>query len=149
MADKKIIIKISSTGEDVGVGEQQDTTTSGESSKAGKETPKKAGQSNVNGVIAGLLISEGKKVLNNAVSQYANLTGDTITGNMLQTSTKLLGYVTAIAATGWVGAVGVAIDISLQEFSRGVEIRKANNQIELLRQRVGYSTINGGRDTND
>ena len=147
-----IVIKISSDGAvgTNGVTANQNKTTGGVNKQPQTQIPNKAGESSVlKDITKVLVVEQGKKILQNVVSQYANLTGNAIAGSRIQAVSTLSGYATAIAVGGWVGAISVATDIALQSASSVFETRKANAQIELLRQRVGSSTINGSRGTYD
>lgn len=143
-----IVIKISSDMSGSGVTANQNTTTGGQKQQQNK--PNNAGESSVlNDLTKVLVIEQGKKLLQNVVSQYANLTGNSIAGNRLQAASTLTGYVTQIAVGGWIGAIGVAVDVGIQTANNLFELRKTNAQIDLLRQRVGSSTTNGSRGTYD
>lgn len=143
-----IVIKISSDMSGSGVTANQNTTTGGQ--KPQQPTPNKAGEVSVlNDLTKVLVVEQGKKLLQNVVSQYANLTGNSIAGNRLQAVSTLVGYGTQIAVGGWIGAIGVAMDIGIQAVNNAFELRKANAQLDLLRQRVGASSINGSRGTYD
>jgi hypothetical protein len=142
-----IVIKISSDMSGSGVTANQNTTTGGQNPQ---QTPKKAGEVSVlNDLTKVLVVEQGKKLLQNVVSQYGNLTGNSIAASRLQGVSSLVGYATTIAVGGWVGAIGVAMDIGIQAVNNAFEIRKANAQLDLLRQRVGSSSINGSRGTYD
>jgi hypothetical protein len=143
-----IVIKISSDMSGSGVTANQNTTTGGQKQQQNK--PNNAGESSIlNDLTKVLVVEQGKKILQNVVSQYANLTGNSIAGNRLQAVSTLTGYVTTIAVGGWVGAIGVAVDVGIQTANNLFELRKTNAQIDLLRQRVGSSTMNGSRGTYD
>lgn len=143
-----IVIKISSDMSGSGVTANQNTTTGGQKQQQNK--PNNAGESSVlNDLTKVLVVEQGKKILQNVVSQYANLTGNSIAGNRLQSVSTLTGYVTTIAVGGWIGAIGVAVDVGIQTANNLFELRKTNAQIDLLRQRVGSSTMNGSRGTYD
>lgn len=144
-----IVIKISSDMSGSGVTANQNTTTGGQRNQQ-PQTPNNAGESSVlNDLTKVLVVEQGKKLLQNVVSQYANLTGNSIAGSRLQAVSTLTGYVTSIAVGGWIGAIGVAVDVGIQTANNLFELRKANAQIDLLRQRVGSSTTNGSRGTYD
>lgn len=144
-----IVIKISSDMSGSGVTAKQNTTTGGQRNQQ-PQTPNNAGESSVlNDLTKVLVVQQGKKLLQNVVSQYANLTGNTSIGNRLQAVNTLVGYGTQIAVGGWIGAIGVAVDVGIQAANNVFELRRANAQIDLLRQRVGSSTMNGSRGTYD
>ena len=150
MADK-IYITISSNASGSGQTAKGNETQGGQPQpQPNQPKPNKAGESNV--VLDGMrtiLVDAGKKVLSTAISQYGNLTGDNITASRLQAVNTISSYALAIQAGGWVGAAAVAVDIGIQSFNSFVNTRKTNAQIDLLRQRMGSSTINGSRGTYD
>ena len=86
--------------------------------------------------------------MSTAMSQFQNVTGNSIASKRMNAITSVASYATAIKAGGWVGAIYVATDIALKEAEKAINNYKANQQIELLRQRVGYSNVNGSRGTN-
>lgn len=140
-----IVIKISSDNSGSGVTANQTITTSNQPTKA-SNTPNKAGENNVvSSLTKMLIVDQGKKVLNNVISQFGNLTGNSIASARIQNLSTLAGYGTTIAVGGWVGAIGVAVDVGIQAVNNVFELRKTNNQLELLRTRVGNSAINGSR----
>lgn len=148
MADKKIYIHISSDSEGSGVYANQAVTRGNVSTTSQK--PKEAGQQDENNqLLSTLLINEGKKVMSTAMSQFENITGNAITAKRMNAISSVASYAMAIKAGGWIGAIYVATDIALKEAENAINNYKANQQIELLRQRVGYSNVNGSRGTND
>ena len=143
-----IVIKISSDMSGSGVTANQNTTTGGVAPQ--NQKPNNAGENSIfNDLTKVLIVEQGKKVLQNVVSQYGNLTGNSIAASRLQGISSIVGYATTIAVGGWVGAIGVAMDIGIQAVNNAFELRKANAQVDLLRQRVGTSNINGSRGTYD
>ena len=147
MADKKIYIHISSDSEGSGIYANQAITKGNTSSTSQK--PKEAGkQVEDNQILSTLLIKKKKKVMSTAMSQFQNVTGNSIASKRMNAITSVASYATAIKAGGWVGAIYVATDIALKEAEKAINNYKANQQIELLRQRVGYSNVNGSRGTN-
>lgn len=144
MADKKIYIKISMNDSVAGnltsANDKANTNTGGDTkTKEEKES---------DSLLNTLLVDNAKKVLQNAISQYGNLTGDTISARKYQNANKVTMYALAIATGGVVGAIGMGVDFGIEAFTSFVETRRANAQIELLRQRVGMSTLSRSRDTN-
>lgn len=143
-----IVIKISSDGGGSGITANQNQTTGGVTPQ--NQTPNKAGESSViDNLTKVLVVEQGKKVLQNVVNQYGNLTGNSVAQNRIGAVNTIIGYATNIAVGGWAGLVASAVDIGIQGFNSAFEMRKANAQVDLLRQRVGSSTINGSRGTYD
>ena len=148
---EQIIIKISSTDSGSGIVANNDVTTGGKANVVKEsQTPKKAGEKDIwKDITKTIVIDQGRKILTESINQYIDLTGNNSLRNKVNGATNLLSYGTMIAAGGIVGAVAVAVDIGLKAGSSMIETRKANAQVELLRQRVGSSNVNGGRGTYD
>jgi hypothetical protein len=123
-------------------GTAQQPTTQTPSSKKGKTSVKDQ-------AVNTALINAGKQILSYGISQYGNITGNTIKQRQMNDAITIAGYMSQIAIGGVVGAVSVATQIGLNAVSNAVETNKANRQAELLYQRSGNATINGGRGTND
>ena len=151
MPDSKIYITISSTESGSGqTANEQITTGETATSPANEKKPNSAGESNVvYDAMKTIIVDTTKKALSTAISQYGNLTGDSITASRINALNSIAGYALAIKAGGVVGAVGVAVDIGIQAFNSYVQNRKANAQVEMLRQRAGNATLNGSRGTYD
>lgn len=148
MADKKIYIHISSDSEGSEVYANQAVTRINVSTT--NQKPKEAGQQDENNqILSTLLINEGKKVMSTAMSQFENITGNAISAKKINAISSIASYAMAIKAGGWIGAIYVVTDIALKEVGKAIDNYKTNQQIELLRQRVGYSNVNGSRGTND
>lgn len=145
----KIFIHISSTNEGSGVNANQNITTGNNINKTTSKKPKQAGEKDENDyIVATMLVNEGKKIMSAAISNYANITGNSITANRLNAFSTIASYGLSLYAGGWVGAIYVATDIAIKEATKLINTSKTNAQIELMRQRVGYSNLNGSRGTN-
>lgn len=143
-----IVIKISSDASGSGVTQNQEKTHGGVKPASGQ--PNEANKSSqTDNIVNALVLQQGKKVLSTAINTYVNLSGDTAMANRMNMMTTMAGWLGTIAVAGWLGAVAVAVDIGTQAFTSVVETRKANAQVELLRERIGNSTINGSRGTYD
>lgn len=95
------------------------------------------------------LIQAGKQLASYGLSQYGNLTGNTIRQRQIDNTLQIGSYVGQILAGGWVGAIAVGVQLTTSVINNDIATRKANQQAELLYQRSGNSTLNGGRGTND
>ena len=148
---EQFIIKISSTDTGAGIEANKSVTTGGKANVVkDSQTPKKAGEKDVLGDITKtIIIDQGRKVLTESINQYIDLTGNNNLRNKANLATTALSYGTMIAAGGVVGAIAVAVDVGMKAGNSVIETRKANAQVELLRQRVGSSNLNGGRNTYD
>lgn len=125
---------------------QQTTTTAMVSSDAEKSKGK---PSVTDRAIANALINASKQVANTAVSQFGNMTGYTIAQRNIENALNIAGVVGQIVTTGWVGAIAVGTQLTIQGIATAVQRDKANQQAALLYQRSGNITIDGGRGTND
>lgn len=144
MPSSEIVITITKNG---GVGGGGNVGNVGTQTSS-KEKTKKLGETDVvNDAIKVAMIDAGKKVLQNAISQYGNLTGDYISQRRIDNMIKIAGYVSTIAVGGVVGAIAVGSDIVLSIANHSVEVAKSNDMANLLRVRSG--NVNGGRNTND
>lgn len=151
MANSQIVIKISSTNSGSGVQANQNITTASQPvANEGAKKPEKAGESDAwKGLTKTLVIDNGRRILTDSINKYLDLTGNSSLSNKVNLVSTLSGYATAIATGGIVGAVAVAMDVGTKALTSAIEVRKANADIELLRQRTGNSTLNGGRGSYD
>lgn len=113
-----------------------------EKSKKGKENTKQK-------AINAALIRAGKQIAAYGVSQYGDLTGNTIRQRQIDDALQIGSYVGQIVTGGWVGAISVATELAIGAIGNAINTRKANQQAELLYQRSGNITIDGGRGTYD
>ena len=114
-------------------------------------TPNKASgkESVLNKAVNVALVDAGKQIVSAGINQYGNITGNTLANKQLDSLTQVAGYATQILVGGWVGAISVATQIGIQSFSNSANVRKANQEAQLLYQRSGNATIDGGRGTYD
>ncbi len=98
-------------------------------------------------------VQSGRKIINYGISNYSNLTGDTITQAKISRAVEGVGYLatigTGFAAGGIVGGivatVATGVQIGLGEYDRQMNINKANIESARLQQRVRISVEKGGR----
>lgn len=126
----------------------QETSTQESVAKSGDKTPKKD-ENTTQKAIKTALVSAGKNIASYGVSQYGNITGNTIAQRNIDNLLTVAGYVGQIAAGGWVGAIAVGVQLTAQISNNFIAATKANQQAELLYQRSGNITIDGGRGTYD
>jgi hypothetical protein len=119
--------------------QQEITATSG---KKGKQNTKDK-------AINTALVNAGKRIASYGVSQYGNLTGNTIRQRQIDNALNIAGYVGEIAVGGWVGAISVATQVGLGAVGDAIATNRANREAQMLYERSGNATINGGRGTND
>lgn len=116
----------------------------------GQVEGKKKGKTSVkDGAVNTALINAGKQILSYGISQYGNVTGNTIKQRQMNDAINVAGYIATISLGGTVGVIAVATELAINAVSNTIETNKANREAELLYQRSGNATINGGRGTNE
>lgn len=95
------------------------------------------------------LVNAGRRLVSSGINQYGNLTGNTLMNKQLDTATQVAGYVGEILVGGWIGVASVATQIGAQGISNFTQRQKSNQEAQMLYERSGNVTINGGRGTND
>jgi hypothetical protein len=89
-----------------------------------------------------------RTAVNTALSQYANLTGDYVVGNALQSYSTLIGYGLAIAKGGPIGVLYAAVSLGQSAVNEYVKYVKNERELDMMRKRAGF--FNGGAGlTND
>jgi hypothetical protein len=109
----------------------------------------KSGKSATQKAVNTALVNAGKQIVSAGINQYGNLTGNTLRNKQLDNLTEVAGYIGQIIAGGWVGAIAVATQIGVQGISNYTQKQRSNQEAQLLYERSGNVTINGGRGTND
>lgn len=126
----------------------QETSTQGVIAQGDDKTPRKD-ESTTQKAIKTALVSAGKNIASYGLSQYGNITGNTIAQRNIENALTIAGYVGQIVAGGWIGAIAVGAQLTTQALTTSIATAKANQQAELLYQRSGNITIDGGRGTYD
>lgn len=109
----------------------------------------KQGKSVLDKAMNTALVNAGKRIASAGISQYGNLTGNTLMNKQLDTGTQIAGYIGEIMVGGWVGVASVATQIGVQGISNFTQRQRSNQEANMLYERSGNITINGGRGTND
>lgn len=119
--------------------------------KAQESKPKQAGsgESTTNELIRTALVQAGKQGLQYAVSQYGNLTGNSIGQRNINNGIEVASMITTIAIGGVVGAIAVATQTAINVANQGISNARANQVANMMYERSGNITRNGGRGTND
>lgn len=99
-------------------------------------------QSSGLGVTKTLGVMALRKGANYAVSNYANLSGDYLTQNQINSTIEIVGLF-ALGATGPVGLATAAASLGVKAADFYINRTKQNQNIEYLRQRT--ATWNGSR----
>ena len=121
-----------------------------EQSTQGQTTqPTKGKESTTQRAVNTALINAGKQLASYGISQYGNLTGNTIRQRQIDNALQIGSYIGQIAVGGWVGAIAVGVQLTTAGINNAITTRRANQQAELLYQRSGNITIDGGRGTYD
>lgn len=89
-------------------------------------------------------IQMGKQALQYGMSNYGNLTGDYVTQANIGAGVQIAGLV-AMASQGPLGIAAAVFSLSTQALNNGLDIAKKNREVQFLRERVGMTSINGGR----
>lgn len=124
----------------------QETSTQGQGTQ---QTSTKGKENTTQRAINTALVNAGKRLASYGISQYGNLTGNTIRQRQIDNALQIGSYVGQIAVGGWVGAIAVGVQLTTSGINNAIATRKANQQAELLYQRSGNITIDGGRGTYD
>lgn len=95
------------------------------------------------------LVNAGKQIVSAGINQYGNLTGNTLANKQLDNATQVAGYVGQIIAGGMIGVIAVGTQLGVQGIANYVNRQKSNQEAQMLYERSGNVTINGGRGTND
>lgn len=119
------------------------------------QTPSSAGKGGAKGssimdkAVNTALVNAGKRMVSAGINQYGNLTGNTLMNKQLDTATQVAGFVGEILVGGWIGVASVATQIGAQGISNFTQRQRSNQEAQMLYERSGNVTINGGRGTND
>lgn len=97
-----------------------------------------------NQAVNAALISAGKQVLTQGVTQYANLTGNYAKAETFN-DVLSIGSDIVIASTGPVGLIAVAAKTAINTTNNFIQQKRANDNIELAQQRAGYISTKGSR----
>lgn len=114
--------------------------------------PKSAGsgEDSTNQIVRTALVQAGKQALQYATSQYGNLTGNAIGQRKINNMIELASIGTTLAVGGVVvGGIAVATQMALKIANNSIENARSNQVADLIYQRSGNITRNGGRGTNE
>lgn len=95
------------------------------------------------------LINAGKQIASYGIAQYGDITGNTMLQRKIDAVLTIAEYGIDIARYGMAGVVLTGVRIGLQTYTKQIEMTQINQQADLLYQRSGNATIDGGRGTND
>jgi len=109
-----------------------------------KKIAKEAGNEASGSVSKLVAIQMGKQALQYGMSNYGNLTGDYVTQANIGAGVQIAGLV-AMASQGPLGIAAAVFSLSTQALNYGLDIAKKNREVQFLRERVGMTSINGGR----
>jgi len=109
-----------------------------------KKIAKEAGNEASGSVSKVVAIQVGKRALQYGIQNYGNLTGDYVGQANISAGLQVAGLV-AMALQGPVGIAAAAVSLGTQALSYGIDMNKRNREAQFLRERVGMTSINGGR----
>ena len=123
--------------------------TSGQQQVLSSQTGKVKGAGLMKNAVAIALIDAGKNIAVDGFNQFASLSGRTNALRMIDNATTIASYVGQVAVGGVLGAVAVGTQLTSKAISQGLSNYQANLNADLLYQRSGNATIDGGRGTYD
>jgi hypothetical protein len=94
------------------------------------------------------LKNQAMSFLNNAISQYGNITGDYSTAKNISAMTNIIGYATdlAMGPIGWINLTG---KLASQAFFQSLQWQREQFEIDRTLDRYGAIYTQGGRGTNE
>lgn len=92
-----------------------------------------------------LLIDYGKKLMQEGINTYINISGNSLMGNRINETLGIAADILTIAKGGVVGAIAVGFKTATQAVSLLIENEKVNNNAEFLKSSMGKVRTNGGR----
>lgn len=123
--------------------------TSGQQQVLSNQSGKVKGSGIMKNAVAIALIDAGKNIAVDGFNQFASLSGRTNALRMIDNATTIASYVGQVAVGGVLGAVAVGTQLTSKAISQGLSNYQANLNADLLYQRSGNATIDGGRGTYD
>ena len=91
------------------------------------------------------LIQLGQQMVSQGINQYANLTGDYYSAEVLNAVTNIGSDIATIAAGGVAGAVAVAGKYAIQFATSFVEHSRKIQEHNFTKERLGQISIKGSR----
>ena len=92
-----------------------------------------------------VLISAGRQILTQGISQFAELSGNYAAADRIDTVLSIASDVAIIAAGGTVGAIAVGVKYGMNIINSAIGQTVAMRDIELLRTRAGFISTQGSR----
>ena len=123
--------------------------TAGQQQVLSSQTGKVKGAGLMKNAVAIALIDAGKNIAVDGFNQFASLSGRTNALRMIDNATTIASYVSQVAIGGVLGAVAVGTQLTSKAIGQGLSNYQANLNADLLYQRSGNATIDGGRGTYD
>ena len=95
------------------------------------------------------LINAGKTVLNAGVRQFTQFTGSSLLQKDFENANNTASMISSVLRGGLVGVATVGAQIASGIISTGFANIRTNYEADLLYQRSGNASIDGGRGTHD
>lgn len=130
----EIVIKKSDTGENLFVTREKKTPSKKEPGEQTKESQ----------LLNPLITQYAKQLMNEGISVYGNVTGNTIQVNKINNFLNLTADA-VLAATGVVGLVAVGFKYTTQIINQQIEYQKAYDKSQFLQSGMGKIVNNYGR----
>lgn len=95
------------------------------------------------------LINAGKTLLNSGARQFTQFTGSSLLQKDIENFSNTASMISSVLKGGLVGIVSVGTQIASGVVSTGLANIRTNYEADLLYQRSGNASIDGGRGTHD
>jgi hypothetical protein len=103
----------------------------------------------VKGAVNAALLNGAKSLLQRSVGQFTQFTGNTFFQREFEGYTDVAAMVTQVARNGWAGVVSVGYELTQRAITNQMAVFRSNAQANMLYQRSGNASIDGGRGTHD
>ena len=140
----EIVIRRLGSG-DVGSG-----VNGGVGSSIGTPTIESVGKSSLaKGAVNTALINGGRALLSSTFRQFTQFSGNSFLQNEIDSTLEVAAMAGTILKGGWAGVATVAFQLTGKAITSQMENFKHNYEANLLYQRSGNASIDGGRGTHD
>jgi hypothetical protein len=123
--------------------------TSGQQQVLSNQSGKVKGSGLMKSAVAVALTNVGKDIAKDGFRQFISLSGRTNTLRMIENGLEVAGYINQVIVGGVGGAIVAGGQLTIKAVGQGISNYQANLNADLLYQRSGNATIDGGRGTYD
>ena len=123
--------------------------TSGQQRVVSSAGDKVKGSGIMQNAVSIALVDAGKEMAMNGFNQFMSLSGNTNTLKMIENVSNVASMATQAIVGKTLGVIAVGVQLSMKAVSMGVSNYQANLNADLLYERSGNATLNGGRGTYD